>query len=568
MKDNQGSFDSLVAGLSLDERVSMLQQIKSQINAEIKYLGKNQKDDTIDVENLENLKRESLLVRIILTIKSLFSTKTKIVLYSEFQLAKIIKKTASNYPDYFNAQASCLERGFYDALEEFKSIANFFKPSIVQSNEEPGKFLILLGSLILTDLEKRIEEVANPYNKPFTLEVPSNLRISLLRKMEGILADVAPGEKEHLYACVKGLTWLQDFCDISFESFQQKFSKQANGKLRCPILDCRNEIEQLSNLLCNLKNIEPEILEALYLFSIQNKIDKGEDIDIQEEIDIHMTTSLSSLENLVLIINTIPYRTFYKISKSSLSAEPTYNSQTEDWYVLYKEQWKKRFDGTWANWQHDRTLTITKNRISTLCHVKHYPVIPNRPWAVLNLSFQRDYTIGFLYCFIQECYITEYKEIIKTLIMDGEFIIPENKIELMDAFAEINALAKKINLFNEKLSPEGVYGSAFLKFQQENLYTIQGRTHLKNLLLTLVAEVDVLVLSFSNIIKSFEAVLGGILITNYNAYYDGISNLALLTLQNKKPIRNYLIDIKNGFSDTEIILKDLASIELREVKNV
>ena len=565
MKNNTGTFDNLVAGLSIDDRISMLQQMKSQIKPEIKFLEKDTRKDTIDIKTIESLKNESFFLRLILTIKALFSHQTKISLYSDFQLERLTKTTALNYPDYFNAQDSCLERGFYDILEELKGIRDFFKPSIIQSEEKPGDFLILLGSLILTDLEKKIEEEANPYNSPFPTDIPTSLRVSLYRKIEGILAGVSALDKEHLYTCVKSLYWLRDFCDLPFEAFQQKFANQAKGKMRCFIRTCPSEMEQLTSLLCNSRNIEPEILEALYLFSIQTKVDNGENIDVQTEIENHMITSLSYLKNLIFIINTTPFRALYKITKRSLNAEPEYSKNTEDWFVLYKEQWKKRFDTKWANWQHDRNLEITKRRISALCEIQHYPLIPYRPWEKFDISFKKDYTIGFLHCFFNKCY-SKYKEVLKVLLMNGEFIIPENKSELMDTYSEFNSLAQKIKTFNEKLSNEGVYGGAFLKFQQENLYTIHGKSHMNNLLLTLASEIDVFVLSFSDLLKSFQTILDGILVANFDAHYDGIANLATLTLPNKAPIRNRLIEIKDGFTETEIILKDLASIELRGTK--
>ena len=562
MHNKTGTFDKLVAGLSLDDRLAMLHQVKSQIKPEIKFLEKDIRKDELDMKSIESLKKESLFLRIILAIKTLFSNKTKVELYADYQLQRMTKITGAKYPEYFNTQERCLEKGFYDVLEELTAIADFFKPGVVLSDEKQGDFLILLGSLILTDLEKRIEDEANPYNTRFSPDIPPNLRISLLRKIEGILAGVSSIDKDKLYTCVKSLTWLRDFCELPFESFKNKFTKQVNGKMHCALSDCKNEIEQFSSILCNSKNIEPEILEAIYLFSIQTKLDQGKEVDIQNEIENHMASSLLSLKNLIFFINTVPFKSFYKISKYSLTAAPLYNKNTEDWFVMYKDQWKKRFDEKWSNWQHDRNIAITRKRITNLCNVPDYPLLPNRPWKKLHVFFERDYTIGFLYSFIENCY-SSYKEVLKELIMNGEFIISDNRTELMDTFTDFNVLSQKITTFNDKLSIDGTYGTSFNQFKQETLYTIQGKSHMKNLFLTLIAEIDVLVLNFLRNLKSFNTVLDGILIANYNTSYDGIANLASLKLHDKTLIRNHLVNIKNAFIESEIIIKDLASIELR-----
>ncbi len=564
MQKDTDTFDNLVAGISLDERVTMLHQMKGQIKPEIEFLEKDTRKDFITIQTSDNLKKESFFLRFIITIKSIFTNKSKEILYADHQLEKLAKKTALKYPQYFNAQKLHLEKSFYDSLEELKSIAEFFKPSITIADTKPGEFLILLGSLILSDLERRIEDEANPYNHPFTQDVSNNLRINLLRTLEGILADVSSIDKAHLYTCVKSLAWLRDFCQLPFSDFQRKFNNNGVDNLCCGIRTCGSDVEKFANILSNSKNIEAEIIEALYLFSIQDA--RKNDPDTKVNIENHITTSLYHLKNLVSIINAIPFRALLKISKHSLKAEPVYNEKNEDWYIMYKEQWKKLFDTKWSAWQHDRNLSVTKKRVLALCNTNEYPLIPNRPWKKIQTFFQKEYTLGFLYTYLTKIYAMQ-SEVIKLLIMNGEFIIPENKIELMDTFSELNALSQKLIVLDEKLAPSGTYGTSFLKLKTESLYTMQGKSFLQSLLLTIVAEVDVLVLTFSNLIKPLQLLLNGILTTSYNNYYDGITNLATLYLPNRESVRKSLIDIKNALIESKIIIHDLASIELKGTQN-
>ena len=564
MQYKKETFDNLIAGLSLDERVSMLHQMKGQIKPEIQYLQKETRKHDIDIHPAENLKKESILLKFIIYVKAIFSNKSISELYTEIQLGHMTKKTSQNYPEYFNAHESCFEKKFYFIIEELQKIADFFKPSIIQSEAKQGDFFILLGSLILTDLEKRIEEEANPYINPFADELPNNLRISLFRKLEGILADVSSVSKERLYTCIKSLFWLKDFCDLPFGNFLSKFSADEKGRMRCSIRSCPKEIEVFAQVLCNARNIEAEIIEALYLFSVQKKLDRGETIEVQNEIQNFMNTSLGVLKSLVNIINLIPFESFYKLSKNSITAEPIYNKNVEDWYVTYKDQWKKRFDKKWEEWLKDRIKALSKKRISNLCNTHELPLIPNRPWEVFSNNFQKNYTIGFLYVFFEKCY-PKYHEAVKLLLMEGEFIIAENKAELMDIYTELKFISQKVTQFNDNLSSQGQYGASFKKIQKEHLYTMQGKALINNLFLTLVAEVDILVLKFMNVIKAMQFILDGILIANYNTHYDGITNITRLFIDKKTPLRILLSELRNALSDSLLIINDLASIEIKTI---
>ncbi len=561
-------FDHLVAGLSIDDRVSILQQMKNQIKPEIESLAKDERKEESAIPRGSTLAQESFITRVLLFLKSLFSNQSIEIVYQEHKIINMAKKIDSKYPDFFSFQNMCLEQGFYDSLLELTSIASTFKDGLARADEHAGSFLILLGSLIMSDIEKNIDKVADPYTIPFSQELTNDLRMSLIRKMEAVLAEVSSADKSELYTCVQSHIWLKAFSELPFESFVSKFSVTSTGKMSCSLSSAINDLEKFANVLCNLKTVEPEVLEALYLFQMQSKIDSGETVDVQAGVSEHMTASLVSLKGITRFINSIPLRSITMVAKGSMSWIPMYKDSGEDWFVQYKTQWKRVFDKKWNHWLHERKVSRTKDNLAMFCKTNGFPLLPNRPWQNLqsNVGFSKEYTIGFLYTYFTEIYST-FNDVLKILMVDADFILRDNKTEFIDTYTEAGHLAQSIKELNDKLSSKGEYGSTLLSITPEILRTVQGQLQVQTIMTTIESEVNLLVLTFGNICRSYAAIFNGILVANYNPNYDTISNIASLIGPDSAPIRKHIVAVSESIGTAMTLVQEIESIELKGSPN-
>ncbi len=568
MKSKGDSFDHLVAGLSIDDRVSILQQMKNQIKPEIESLSKESRKEDVVLPRGEILKNESILTRIVLFFKSLFTSKNIEIVYAEHKIALMAKKIDSKYPECFSAQFMSLEQGFYDALLELRNIANSYKDSLAIADEHPGSFLILLGSLIMSDLEKTIDKVANPYSIPFSQEITNDMRLSLIRKMDGVLAEVSISDKSELYTCVQSHIWLNAFSQLPFDSFAAKFTVTSTGSLRCNLSSAVNDLEKFANVLCNSKNIEPEVIEALYLFQMQTKIDSGEQVDVQGGVEGHMAVSLDALKGITNFINKIPLRSITMVARGSTSWVPMYKESGEDWFVHYKAQWKRIFDKKWNHWLHERKTALTKDHVSVFCKTDGFPLFPYRPWVSINTNtfFSKEYTLGFLYKFLTEIFVS-YNDVLKIMMVDGDFVLRENKTEFIDTYTEANHLVQSLRDFNDTLSPKGTYGISFAGITSEVLRTVQGQLQFQTLMTTIESEVNLLVLTFGNVCRSFSAVFNGILVASHNPNYDTITNISSLLGPDGAPLRKHIVAVSENIGTALCLLQEIEAVELKGPTN-
>lgn len=566
MEDKATSFDHLVAGLSSDDRMSLLQRLKIDINLEKEILISDERLVGIGECNLkEALKKESIFLQIWIFLKSLFSSADLDKIYNDYCVLSLAKKINSKYPNIIDPRNLTLVNGFYENFLELRQVSQFFKRQISEYEEDSGKFLVLLGSLVMPDLAARIEQDVSPYSIPFSDDAPVNLRAILFRKMEIILSEISSADKAKLYASVQWLEWLKELVNLPYDRLYVKFSPNAEGKITCSMQSALKEITQFAEILCNGKKIHTEALQALYMFQVQSRITAGESVNVQKEVAIYLQKSMDNIAVIKQFITNVPIRSIGAICNNSCLWVPTYDEGVEDWFVRYKAYWHKIFKQKWSLWLYDQNLIKIRDHIASLFGVTDYPLIPNRPWEGVwsNLTFSKGYSLGILYAFFTQLY-PAYNEVLKILVVNGQFIFNKNRIEFTDAYSDMSHLVETVHGLNMKLAEKGVYGQVFRQIDTKSLRTIQGQMKMQSFMRSIEAEANLIILSFNNLCVSLTTVLGGILTEKRSQKYESISNLAILLGPDSDPIRNDLLEVHTGLLAILTVLKEVEMVESHE----
>ena len=251
--EQRSSFDNLVLSLGRDERSELLKKLESYFsqedrepdvkNAEIKNVELNEKETDLSLK----YKTESFLVKIIIIIKALFTGMSQELLYNDLVLNRKRRYIGRQFPELFNAHDSTLLNGFFEFIHQLKLAADFFRPAVAAYEEDPGECYVLLSSLILPELSEEIEQEASPYNIPFDRSVTSELRLSLIRKMEECLQNIPADRRADLYSAVCSLCWLRQFVNLPFDKFISRFGQRSDGYY-CEVEAVSNELAAFSKV--------------------------------------------------------------------------------------------------------------------------------------------------------------------------------------------------------------------------------------------------------------------------------------------------------------------------------
>lgn len=565
--ENYTSFDKLVMGISAEERVNLLKKIESSSDSEKENIEikKKNKDITLDIS--EKYQKESFFVRFWLRLKSLFTTCGIDYLYNEYLISNLAREVEKNYPNIIDYKNGYIITDFYERLKQLKNAADFFGQGISVYEENQGAFFVFLGSLFAPDLSETMEDEINPYKYGLDREVTSELRTSLLRKMEEILQSIPTDTRKKLYDSIRSIEWLKHFTHLPFDKFLSKFSAFLPGTNNCPMDSATQELLAFSKVLCNGKKIQTEILEALYLFSeksqessqIKNSNEPNENSDSSD----YIKKSFEHIAMIKMFITSIPIDSITAIALNSSSYEVENLDGIEDWFIRYKGHWRKIFDQRWESWLRDKKKHATSKKIKEIFETDTYPFIQNRPWQEIwgGIPFSREYTLGFLYAFFKKVY-PELNKVLKIIMVEGDFAMRENRVEFTDTYNMLNHISQTIENINEQLSPRGAYGISFNNVIKESLRTIQGQAKINNLLTTIESEVASLTTQFAEACRVMQYIFTGILSTEKISRYDTLVNIA--TIQGKTNIlfRQKMKETLASFGDALDLIKELETIDL------
>ena len=495
--DGFNSFERLVAGITKDESIALLKKIQESVDPDSQILESPSQARHAEGGDIETwLKEESLFVRILLYIKALFSNTAVGTVYNNHLLANEAKIVSKKYPGIFDYRRRILTADFYEKLIELKRAADFFAPVISGLENDPGSFYVFLSSLVAPEISSRMSDEADPESLPLTREISSELRASMLRKIEEILQNIPADQRNAVYQAIKGAEWLRQFVRLPFERFIASFSTVLDPTYTCSFDSVTTELASFARVLCNGPRICPEILESFYLFSADNCLfENGNEVPSAEEY----------MEKAASQISLIKMNDSFGISVFPL---------------MPHRPWCSMWGG---------------------------------------LIFPNEYALGFLYTFMKKMYIN-YSPTLKTLSLEGDFYQKENRVEFTDSCNELNRINMVLDVLDGKLLPDGEYGSIFNRYNDDHMRTIQIQAKINALVDTITTETSVIIAQFCDTVRLMLLILGGIMAEKRDSRYDSLSNLSIIQGKDNQVFRKKLADIRTGFESSLDIIKELETV--------
>lgn len=572
--DDKNSFDRLVSTLSHKERLDLLKKLQTDSDLENQTLKVDISEQIDDVDLMIRYRSESFFLRLWLRLKSFFSSVDVETLYNEHLVTEIALDIEKKYPDILDYKHRIFCTTLYTKLAELKAVSDFFKSGVNAYEENQGAFYVFLGSLIMPELSERIDKEVSPYNLGLDREITTELRASLIRKLEEILNDIPQADKAGLYASVSGLEWLKHFCRLPFDKTLKRFISLLSGTYTCPIDSAASDFASFTKVLCSGSIIKAEVIEALYLYSRQNFNTSEHDgntiplaSDKEESAAEFLEKSTKQIKIVKMFISSVPILKLTAVANNCSIWHAEKIPGGEDWFVRYKAHWRKLFDQKWESWIFDKRRKDTFDKIKALLTCSDYPYIPNRPWKDVwdGIPFPLDHSIGFMFAFFQDIYPI-YSKVLKSVLVEGEFTQRENRVEFTDTYNLLNHLAQSIAVFNDKLSVKGIYGSSFSSIISESLRTIQGQSRIDALMNSIASEARLLISQFADACRSIQLITGGILHESKDPRYDTLSNIASIMGNQNMQFRQRLHDARIGMINALDIIKELESLEVLSAK--
>ena len=560
--NSQSSFDSLVISLDSEERRSLLERIRSadSVADDPMDLRPVAQDEEPTVDLSVKFNSESILLRIWIYIKSMFTGVSKQNLYNDLLINRKARNIGRNYPELYDPIHSVLMNGFYENIRNLRLAADFFKQPISSYEDDPGASFVTIGSFLIPDIYETIDAEASPYSVPFTREVTNELRLSLLRKLEDCLQSMPQEKRNRLYFAVKNLEWLRQFINLPFEKLLAHFTSFSQSGYTCPLDAVSSELAQFSKVFGAIAPMAPEVIGSLYLL-VKNETDNGQNQELS--IDSFRDKCSVQLGLIKSFIQTVPLLSLTSISFNSASWTAEKPAGVENWFVKFKNEWKKIFDRQWDAWLIDRKKELLKQKMITFFDVTDIPLFPYRPWTNVwtGIPCGKEYTLGFLNMFFAHLY-PQMVSSFRTVVIDGDFVLKENSIAFTDVCNEFAAEELSLSSLRAKLAPNGEWAVGIANITS-GIQTIQAQTRIDALMLSVETEVGVLSSKFGQNCRLLIRLLDGILRLNpqNKEQFDTLTNLNRIKGKENAQFQKELNKSRDIIEYTLEILKNVEEID-------
>lgn len=560
------NFDRLVSSISDSERKTLLEKMHSLAGDPSSQVIEEdaEKDIKNEVSVDDKFLSESFFYRFILWIRSIFRSSSVKDIYNEDLVLSLFKKINRSYPGLIDYKNGYLLSIFYEKVVELKRVADFFTPYVNAINEDISAFYVFLGSILMPEVTEEMNRNANPLNLPLTKDVTGELRTSMLRKQAEILKDISSQKHNYMYTCVLGIEWLRQFVKLPFDRLINSFSLISSSYV-CRFENVSGELNSFARIMCNGQNIREETLEALFLFS-SNKIvvSSSEAKDDEGRAKEFMDISVSNLSIIHMFVTTVQMRLINRIVYNNIEWQPDAFGGAEDWYVKYKDQWKKLFDSQWNKWLRDKKKDALNQKLKTAFDISSFPLLNYRPWAQMweGIPFHFEQTAGFLCWFMQNKYLDEASPL-KILSFEGAFINKENRVEFANTLNDFAQIYNEVYKLLENLSPKGQFGLVFDKLAQGHLRTLQAQSKIDSIMLTVEGIVQDLKARFCADCRVVNLIVNGILKKeNKDSRYDSIQNIMSIQGAQNAQFKINLEHCGNIFLAALDMLRELESLDL------
>lgn len=551
ISEKTDTFDELVKSLDATERRDMLSRLAEITEVETSVSFPVSESETFFdgksslSEKKVQLSAEPLLVRLWFKILAFFSSSTADEKYHDYLVMDLGRKLERKFGTYISVQRRMYTDAMYHDLSFLNSARNFFIPLIAEYEKQMGDFYILLSSLIAPESYKNISASLDPFTESCEKEVPKDFRSSFLKKMEKALSDFSADEKSGMYQAAQAARWISSFCSLPLDRLVLQFSDMTGKGQMCLLDVVTDDLKKLASVLFSAMRVPVLLVEALYIFSEQDKI-QDESFDFDQECAKFVKMAANYLVGITSFKSRIPVADFVRFSCGDILWEPDVERHGEDWFNLFKIAWKKRLEKRLAEWMKLHDKFILKKRAFAFLDCPEEPVMEFTPWDAVwfPMKFRREPVFLFLKSFFSSVYQKHISKILKIILVEGDFYKRENLVEFTDSFNVLEHQKQDIADFEQRLSPKGDLGEGFALALSEKIGTHAGKNRLEHLMANIESETEMLCSKVLSAFQSMDTILGGILDVSRGGPYETLINMAAIQGKQNETFRKDLAAVR------------------------
>lgn len=550
-------FDTLVGELSKDERQGMLSKIALQAERENEPIHPAE-EDPLPV----NLEREyssfSVLQRIIVLLRSVFTPLTRIEIVEDLVMRRIAKEVEERYPGLYSYQTGTVNQPF---LEEIKGLTASLKvigiPISRLTQERREQLFGLLLHQELPELSARIESRCRPEILSEAEDGEKELVKAMVNQLDDLFEELMPEERARLREDARALNLLQELVYFPFDTIKGRFAaSKANG---CPAAEINDQLHSLSALFQSMNRpFSPGLLEALYLVTGAD----NEEMSAREVVDrlgVYMKEAQKFLGTVKNFYRTVPLFNLARLSSGKVNLFLRPLGSGEQWRSVCTAFYRKRFRMSAKRMLIGREYESVTEEAKELLEVGAILKLPyyRKEDHAADIEFTFESSVAFLVRYLELLFSLKLNPPLKQVLIDGEFYKEQNSEDYSEAYSGLQILGDSLRQLSDFLEPKGEGGRRLAAIEAEIAPAVSRRRKA----LQVAAEADEMAVmklkQGTELLSLLSAVLKGILYGEKGGRFDTLSNLGYIGGRSNQ---HFLAELKGCYLSITSALKILNTL--------
>jgi hypothetical protein len=561
-----GHFNRLVSELSLAERLNLLEKLNGQSNISQDPLY-HQEDDESSLTDIETRYTQlPWYYHLWYFILGLFKAQAPLKLFEDSQVASIGRAIDEEAPGLYDFQKRRLLPSFFAQLEYLKNSARFFYTALDTSvNRDQGAFYAFLGSLEMGPVHERLRTETDPNiigeHNPGASE--TEIRQMAFRSMEEAMAEITEDLRGAMYFDARSLHCLKELASFLFDRIMMAFAfdSSVNGQA-CSAAVVKDLLTDLNNILFSLKVIPPmPLLESLFIFLLQEQsADPG--FDINKEIRVLLLRADEALSVIRAFNRQVPLTAILRCATRNMALAPREISGGEDWFMIYREYWKRRIETMFADYMRNRRHRELLDSFRYFLKGTNLKILGNTLSDANpdGMSIKGTFALSFLLTFYSVVFMADINKVLRPILIDGEFYKKENRTEFTERYNDLIKLEDDIKKFEQAISPSGDLGKRYIQARQDMSSLPVKRRKIQLVIEEASDEVVKILERARTASRSMINILNGILGKDAKGKYDTLANMSKLAGKGSR----FAVSIGETIQQFQKVLQLLDDIEVME----
>lgn len=562
MEDNL-IFNRLIEGLTQGERLDMINKMHDIVPINDMPLKDEILEEKYNYEKSYN--NFNFIEKVVIFLVVLFSVRKKKKVIENLSMDKLSRQLEKSSPNLIEYNKKIFLKKILLEIEKLRDSITIFKKTlskIMPSRE--SEFIAFLVGLHFPEIETKLLKEIDPERTSgeYEFENSYQLKKHIEFRIDEILSEIDSDKKKIIYREIKNLHVLNKLSVFNFKKITTAFTieDKVDG-VTCGFIDIRKSLHNLMDILFSL-NVSPsaDTLDAVFMFEYELT---------NPESNLEMVLQ-KNLEEANLALNTIrkfnskiPLKSILCLVNRNMNLQPVHIGGAEDWYVLFRRFWYKKFDEMMETYAEREKRNKLEEDAGFFLNISTNPVLQNYKKGLWGKELHVKYEVcaGFINAFMSGVFVRELIKPLKLVLIDGQFYKEQNRIDYNNSYRTMTDVVDTLNELDNSLAVGGKYYESAINIQSENKSKESIAEKVQELINFVDKEFEQIIVSFNEALRLIIDVISGIVQGEMGGVYDTLSNIGYIGKGKNKNLMSQLNEIRFRLDESRNISHQLYDLE-------